>query len=147
MCFHNECWHCYEVHSEISNSDKAQFIEKLNLLLESTMQQIAESTHMIITYGTSWVYRLLATNDIVANCHKVPQNQFSKEILSISVIEHSIQSTLDAIAKVNPKCNVVFTVSPVRHIKDGFVENQRSKAHLISALHQVILEKNQIYNH
>ena len=139
--FHNERWHCYEVHSDLSNANKDEFLENLNLLLESTIQQIIESTHIIITYGTSWVYRLKASNKIVANCHKVPQNQFDKEILSVQVIEKAIKNTIDLIQKINPNCNVIFTVSPVRHIKDGFVENQRSKAHLITAIQEVLQSK------
>ena len=139
--FHNERWHCYDVHSDLSNANKDEFLENLNILLESTIQQITGSTHVIITYGTSWVYRLKASKKVVANCHKVPQNQFDKEILSVKVIEKSIQNTIDLIQKINPNCNVIFTLSPVRHIKDGFVENQRSKAHLITAIHEVLQSK------
>lgn len=132
--FHNERWHCYEVHSELSNPDKDEFLANLNLIIQQSNNQIIQSTHIIITYGTSWIYRSKASNEIVANCHKVPQNQFEKEILTVEVIQKSIQNTIAHIQKVNPSCNVIFTVSPVRHIKDGFVENQRSKAHLITAL-------------
>lgn len=133
--FHNDLWHCYEVHSELSNPNKEIFLKELNQIIEKSNNQIIDSTHLIITYGTSWVYRNIESNEIVANCHKVPQKQFTKEILSIEIIEKSIQNTIDLIQKVNPNCNFIFTVSPVRHIKDGFVENQRSKAHLISAIH------------
>lgn len=133
--FHNDLWHCYEVHSELSNPNKNEFLTTLNALISSTNKQLNSSTHIIITYGTSWVYRNIESNEIVANCHKVPQKQFSKEILSIETIEKSIQNTIQLIQKINPNCNFIFTVSPVRHIKDGFIENQRSKSHLISALH------------
>jgi hypothetical protein len=95
-------------------------------------------THCIITLGTSWVYRNIETNEIVANCHKVPQKQFVKELLSPEIIAQSIESILFTISVVNPNCNFIFTVSPVRHIKDGFAENTLSKAHLISALHYTI---------
>ena len=133
--FHNDLWHCFEVHSEFSHPDKEIFLQNLNQILEHTNNQITSSTHIIITYGTSWVYRNKQSRKIVANCHKVPQSQFDKEILSVETIEKSIQNTIDLIQKVNPNCNFIFTVSPVRHIKDGFVENQRSKAHLITAIH------------
>ena len=136
--FHNERWHCHEVHSDLSTENKEKFLENLNAILKFTHNQILKSTHIIITYGTSWIYRLKSNNEVVANCHKVPQNQFDKEILSIESIEESIQNTIDLIRKVNPDCQFIFTISPVRHIKDGFVENQRSKAHLISAIHQII---------
>ena len=132
--FHNDLWHCFEVHSKLSNPNKEAFLNSLNQLLESTNNQITKSTHIIITYGTSWVYRNKSSKNIVANCHKVPQSQFSKEILSVATIEKAIQDTINLIQKVNPNCCFIFTISPVRHIKDGFVENQRSKSHLITAL-------------
>lgn len=133
--FHNDLWHCYEVHSELSNPNKEDFLILLNQIIEQSNNQIIKSTHLTITYGTSWVYRNIESNEIVANCHKVPQMQFTKELLSIETVEKSIQNTIDLIQKVNPTCQYIFTISPVRHIKDGFVENNVSKAHLISALY------------
>ncbi len=133
--FHNELWHCFEVHSELSNSDKNTFLNSLNELIDVTHQQLNNATHIIITLGTSWVYRNIETNEIVANCHKVPQKQFTKELLTISEIEKSLESIISLVQSVNPNCKFIFTVSPVRHIKDGFVENTLSKAHLIAALH------------
>ena len=133
--FHNDLWHCYKVHSELSNPNKEIFLKELNQIIEKSNIQIIDSTHLIITYGTSWVYRNIESKEIVANCHKVAQKQFTKEILSIETIEKSIKNTIALIQKVNPNCNFIFTVSPVRHIKDGFVENTLSKSHLISALH------------
>jgi hypothetical protein len=136
--FHNELWHCYEVHSDLSHSDKGTILTNLNALLKSTHRQITKATHVIITYGTSWGYCHNSSNKIVANCHKVPQKEFSKEILSPEIIQQSIQNTVALIQKVNPGCQFIFTVSPVRHIKDGFTENQRSKAHLITAVQQIL---------
>ena len=136
--FHNDLWHCFEVHSKLSNPNKEAFLRTLNSLVDESHFQISKLTHFQITYGTSWVYRHIETEKIVANCHKVPQKQFSKEILSIETIEKSIQNTIDLIQKINPNCHFVFTVSPVRHIKDGFVENQRSKAHLITSLQNIL---------
>jgi hypothetical protein len=122
----------------LSNANSGELINNLNAIVKSTNQQITESTHLIITYGTSWVYRNIESASIVANCHKVPQKQFKKELLSVDEIEESIKNTLKLIHSVNPNCTIIFTVSPVRHIKDGFVENQLSKAHLISAIHSVL---------
>lgn len=138
LFFHNERWHCFDAHSDLSNPNKDELLQNLNEILKSTYQQIAESTHIIITYGTSWVYRNIETNKIVANCHKVPQKQFVKELLSAETIKKSIKTTLDLIQKINPNVTIILTISPVRHLKDGFVENQLSKAYLISALHQVL---------
>ncbi|MBA4275383.1 GSCFA domain-containing protein [Flavobacterium sp.] len=136
--FHNERWHCFEVHSDLSNANKQELITNLNAILVATKLQLQAASHIIITYGTSWVYRNVESNAVVANCHKVPQKQFIKEILSVETIKKSMQNTLDLIQKINPNVNFIFTVSPVRHLKDGFVENQLSKAHLISAIYQIL---------
>ena len=136
--FHNENWHCHEVHSELSHSNKNQFLKNLNTILLATYEQITESTHIIFTYGTSWIYKLKSTNQVVANCHKIPHSAFNKEILSVETVAKSIQNTLVLIQKLNPSVHFIFTISPVRHLKDGFVENQRSKAHLIAAVHQIL---------
>lgn len=139
--FHNELWHCYEVHSELSNPDKDLFLSHLNSILESTHRHIAALTHCIITLGTSWVYSNIETHEIVANCHKVPQKQFTKELLSIEQTEKSLENIILLIHSVNPNCHFIFTVSPVRHIKDGFIENTLSKAHLIAAIHSILNKK------
>lgn len=133
--YHNDLWHCYEVHSELSNSDKNTFLNSLNEIIDATHQQLNDSSHIIITLGTSWVYRNIASNEIVANCHKVSQKQFTKELLTNHQIEESLESIISLVHSVNPNCKFIFTVSPVRHIKDGFIENTLSKAKLITALH------------
>jgi hypothetical protein len=145
--FHNERWHCFDAHSDLSNSNEEELIAQLNAIIISTKQQLQAASHIIITYGTSWVYRNSESDAVVANCHKVSQKQFSKEILSIEAIEKSVQNTLDLIQKINPNVNFIFTVSPVRHLKDGFVENQLSKAHLITAIQQTINDKKQTINY
>jgi hypothetical protein len=134
--FYNERWHCFDVHSDLSSSNKEDLLTSINALINSTNQQLTESTHIIITYGTSWVYRNIESDSIVANCHKVPQKQFKKQLLSIEEIKKGVTNTVKLIHSVNPNCTIIFTVSPVRHIKDGFVENQWSKANIISALHE-----------
>ena len=138
--FHNDLWHCYEVHSELSNPDKEIFLNRLNQIVASTHRQIASLTHCIITLGTSWVYRNNDSGAIVANCHKVPQKQFTKELLSVEDIKNSITNIVALVHQINKKVHFIFTVSPVRHIKDGFVENSLSKAHLISALQTSIFQ-------
>lgn len=136
--FLNERWHCFDAHSDLSNTNQLALIANLNAIVTATKSELRVASHVIITYGTSWVYRNSATDLVVANCHKVPQATFSKEILSVETIKKSIQNTVDLIQKINPNVNFIFTVSPVRHLKDGFFENQVSKAHLISAIHQIL---------
>ncbi|HLW31515.1 MAG TPA: GSCFA domain-containing protein [Aequorivita sp.] len=132
---HNGMWKCFETHSELSCLDKDELIRILNDSLHLLRRTLFSSTHIIFTYGTSWVYRHLESDKIVANCHKLPQKNFKKELLSIDIISKSIQNTIDKISTVNKRASIIITVSPVRHIKDGFVENSLSKSHLISAIH------------
>ncbi|AWK04591.1 GSCFA domain-containing protein [Flavobacterium crocinum] len=136
--FHNERWNSFEVHSDLSNADRQELLETLNKAISETHKQLKEATHLIITFGTAWIYKILEKDEVVANCHKVPQKQFSKELLSVEIIQKSIQNTIDLIQTINPKINFIFTISPVRHIKDGFTENQLSKSHLFTALHSVL---------
>jgi len=137
--FHNDLWHCFEVHSELSLPDKELFLNQLNQLIGEFHNQLIKSTHVSITLGTSWVYRNSESGAIVANCHKVPQKQFTKELLSVATIQQSLEKIISEIILVNPEVKFIFTVSPVRHSKDGFVENQLSKAHLITALQAILL--------
>lgn len=143
--FNNEQWHCFDVHSKLSDISKDNFLKNLNLQTQETLVQIQKSTHVVITLGTAWVYQFKETGKIVANCHKVPQNQFNKKLLSIEDIVVSLQNIINLIKKENEKVAFIFTVSPVRHIKDGFVENTLSKAHLVSAIHQVLKSNNQLH--
>lgn len=141
--FLNERWHCFDVHSDLSNPSKENLLEKLNKRLEEVHQQITTSTHISITLGTAWTYRHTKTDDIVANCHKIPQKEFSKELLSVDTIRKSLENTTQNILSINKDVQFIFTVSPVRHLKDGFIENQRSKAHLITAIHDIISHQRQ----
>lgn len=134
----NEQWHCFDAHSKLSNVSKAGLLKELNENIKSTFQQINDSTHIIITLGTAWVYRHVETDSVVANCHKVPQKKFVKELLSVVEVSESLQAIVSLIKCVNPKAVIIFTVSPVRHLKDGFVENTQSKARLITAVHEVV---------
>lgn len=140
--FNNGQWHCFEVHSQMSKLDKQVLIAYLNEQLQATRQHIIEASHIVITLGTAWVYTHGQSNLPVANCHKMPQSNFKKVLLSINDITQTLQNIQDQIKVLNASVDIVFTVSPVRHIKDGFVENTRSKAHLIAAIHEFISQPN-----
>ncbi len=136
--FHNEQWHCFDGHSKLSNSSKEELLVDLNDNIKLTNKQIHESTHIIITLGTAWVYNHIKTKNTVANCHKVPQKAFKKEVMPVDAVFKSLKNIVKLIKSKNTDACIIFTVSPVRHIKDGFVENMQSKAHLITAIHQVL---------
>lgn len=141
----NEQWHCFEAHSKLSSSSKQELLELLNKAADFSFKSIQESSNIIITLGTAWVYRHIETDTIVANCHKLTQKHFNKELLSVETVSESLEAIISLIKSVNPNVNIIFTVSPVRHLKDGFKENTLSKAHLIAGIHQVIEPRKKIH--
>ncbi len=143
--YHQERWHCFHAHSSVSTANKNLFLHRLNRIASETLQQLKTASHLIVTLGTSWVYRHIESNAIVANCHKIPQKEFSKELLSIAEISESLTAMVGLLKTVNKTITVVFTISPIRHLKDGFVENTVSKAHLIAAVHKVVTAKKNIH--
>ncbi|MGO3181541.1 MAG: GSCFA domain-containing protein [Aequorivita sp.] len=140
----NEIWKCFDAHSELSSLDKGEFLKNLDSALQNLRSALFSSSHIIFTFGTSWVYRNLENDEIVANCHKLPQKNFKKELLSIEEISDSLKNIFKKISEINSEVIILNTVSPVRHIKDGFVENSLSKAHLLSAIHH-LLNKQSFY--
>lgn len=141
----NEQWHCFDAHSDVSSESNQELLNNLNAEISSTRAHLKNASHLIISLGTAWVYRHIASDTIVANCHKVPQKKFLKELLTVDEIVSSLEGIIALIKSVNPEIQFIFTVSPVRHLKDGFVENSRSKAHLLAAIHQVVEPRTRIH--
>lgn len=116
-----------------------QTLNKINAKLEEGNSFLQETDWVIITYGTSFIYEFLPKQKLVANCHKIPQKFFEKKLLSHHEITDAIYNT---ILNLNDICKddvqILFTVSPVRHTKDGMIENQLSKSKLITAVHEAI---------
>nr|WP_299387933.1 GSCFA domain-containing protein [Allomuricauda sp.] len=131
-------WLCFDAHSDLAGTNADDLLKNLNLGLRQTKQGLEKASHVFITLGTAWVYQKKSTQKIVANCHKVPQKEFKKELMGIEQIEESLSACVRLIHSINPNAGIVFSISPVRHLKDGFVENQRSKSHLISAVHTML---------
>lgn len=116
-----------------------QTLNKINAKIEEGNSFLQETDWVIITYGTSFIYEFLPKQKLVANCHKIPQKFFEKRLLSHQEITDSIYNT---ILNLNDICKddvqILFTVSPVRHTKDGMIENQLSKSKLITAVHEAL---------
>ncbi|MFY0602898.1 MAG: GSCFA domain-containing protein [Flavobacteriaceae bacterium] len=138
LFFLNERWHSFDAHSNLSDSSKEGTLIELNNGIKVANRNLHSATHIVITLGTAWVYRHIESDSIVANCHKVPQKKFLKELLSIENIVMSLEAIVSLIKSVNREATITFTVSPIRHLKDGFIENQQSKSHLVAAIHQVV---------
>ena len=143
--FFNERWHCFEAHSSMSDPDRDNLLKKLNEALKSTREYLEKTTHILITPGTSWIYRIAENDRPVANCHKLPQVNFRKEISSLTSLEDAFSDIIASIRKLNTTCQIIFTISPVRHIKDGMIENQVSKSLLFVAIQKFLSAQNFIY--
>lgn len=109
--------------------------------LQETLNYLSQCNTVFITLGSAWVYRHLESNELVGNCQKIPQNQFEKTLLPINHIIDNLNQIQSCIQAINNHCNIVFTISPVRHLRDGISENLLSKSHLIAAL-QHFMSKN-----
>ncbi len=138
----NERWHCYDAHSVLSDASQSKLINNLNLASKTLKRSLTNASHIVVTLGTAWGYVQQHSTEVVNNCHKVPQKNFKKTLASVDELVVSLKSISATIKSINPEAKLILTVSPVRHIKDGFVENTQSKAHLISAVHKTISATN-----
>lgn len=131
-------WKSYVAHSDLNALSRLGAVIHLQESQQLLRNQLQAATHLFITLGTAWVYRHKKSDQIVANCHKVPQHEFEKELLSVDEVTQSLSKLITFVKALNPTLQIIFTVSPVRHLKDGFIENTRSKSHLIAAVHAIV---------
>ncbi|HKJ48859.1 MAG TPA: GSCFA domain-containing protein [Christiangramia sp.] len=134
----NGGWQSLEAHSDMRRSSKEECLNDLNAALSESRDFIKKASHVIISLGTAWGYIYDGKDTIAANCHKIPQKRFTKELSSVNEVMNDLEVIEHSVSELNENAKIIFTVSPVRHLKDGFSENQHSKAQLISALHTFI---------
>lgn len=132
-----EQWQSLQHHSIYSCNSKEMLYHRIEEEQNQLFEYIRNCNLFIITWGTAWVYRYLLSNRIVANCHKLPAHQFERFKLTVSDIVIRYSSLISLIRNLNPKARFLFTVSPIRHLKDGLHENQLSKATLLLAIDQL----------
>ncbi|NAW51072.1 hypothetical protein GNY06_06705 [Elizabethkingia argentiflava] len=126
-------------HSQFDDRYLHKSLERINSALNETVEFLRDTRWVIITYGTSWVYEFTKHNKIVANCHKIPQQYFRKRLLSHTEIIQALSESLAILKDIaSHPIQILFSISPVRHTKDGIVENQRSKSRLINTIHEVV---------
>ncbi|MDP5076995.1 MAG: GSCFA domain-containing protein [Nonlabens sp.] len=135
----------YLAHSDLNGDTTQAVVDNLNNAGTNLASSIKNASHIFITLGTAWVYELKSTGVVVANCHKQPQDLFNKRLLSISEMTSAMNAMYQAIQHVNQNATITYTLSPVRHTKDGFVENQRSKARLHECIQQQVDTGQAIY--
>jgi hypothetical protein len=141
----NELWQSWNHHSMFSGMVAEEVIYNINLSQSNAYDYLKKSNWLIITFGTSFSYRLIDNQQSVANCHRAPGKWFEKHLLSLEETIQSLQHSIEKLKLFNPGLKIIFTISPVRHIRDGVVENNRSKARLIEAVHYLTEKYNDIY--
>jgi hypothetical protein len=127
----------YGMHSDVVAYSVDSFEKLVQKKQLSARNQLEKATHLIITFGSSWIYELKSNQHIVANCHKQPAHLFEKRLLTADEIYKAYINFFNLIHEINPKLEVILTVSPVRHLKDGVIENQISKSLLRVACHDL----------
>ena len=149
----NEIWHSWQHHSRFSNVDAQEAVRIINESQQRAHEFLKQADWIIITLGSSFSYRLTPQpplhkwrgGEAVANCHRAPAQWFDKHLLEIQEIISMIEDCYQQLLQFNPKLKIIFTVSPVRHIRDGVVENNRSKARLIECVHHLVNKYDQLY--
>ena len=134
LFFHQDLWHSFNHHGAFSNPNQSGMLANINSRLKEGQLFLKKTKVLILTFGTSNVFLKKSTGNIVANCHKIPNTAFEKKRLTIQEIVEGLTPVLKQLKAINPELEIIFTVSPVRHLKDGLLENQRSKATLLLAM-------------
>ncbi|MDR3260890.1 MAG: GSCFA domain-containing protein [Tannerella sp.] len=139
LFFHEGLYHSFEHHGSFSAVSETGCLRKINERLRFSSVGLQQINRLLVTWGTAYVYRLKATGQVVANCHKLPNKLFIRERLSVSQIVEEWDELLTLLWRKNPELKALFTVSPVRHRNDGGHENQLSKSILLLAVEQLQL--------
>lgn len=137
----NGLWHSWKHHSVFSGIHKKEVLHKINVTQNEAHTFLKEAKLLFITFGTAFNYQLNDTKEYVANCHKAPASLFIKKLLPVHEIITYILKAITALEYFNPGLKIIFTISPVKHVKDGVVQNNQSKARLIEAVHAITEQK------
>ncbi|MFY8021531.1 MAG: GSCFA domain-containing protein [Bacteroidia bacterium] len=124
-------------HGKIFHTNKSSFIDLLHRKNIEQSVLLRQSNYLIVSFGSAYVYELIEQNRIVANCHKVPASAFRKRLLSVHEIVNAWSEIIHEIQKMNPCLRIIFTVSPVKYLKDGIHENNLSKSTLLLAVEEL----------
>ncbi len=139
---HEENYHALLFDSSFQNKDKKILLNKIEEASNKLMNALKQSETIFITLGSAWVYKHIDSSSYVGNCQKIPQKEFTKELLSLDQIKQSLNEIDQSIRQVNSRCNIIFTISPVRHLRDGISENLLSKSLLVVALQEFLQMNN-----
>ena len=139
-----EFYYLFSAHGDIRGTTAGECLQNANTTLLQTAEYLRQATVIILTFGTAWSYWYKPNNLLMANCHKIPQQLILRRMFSVGEIERSLHDMICCVQeKINPQINFIFTVSPVRHIKEGMRDNNLSKSALHLAVQSIVeREKN-----
>jgi hypothetical protein len=137
---HDGLWHSFYHHGRFSFQNEKETLDAINCRIKSSSEFLKQAGFLFITFGTAWIYKYKKTGQPVSNCHKIQAKEFDRVRLIVAEIVAEYRELFSEIRKINSTLKVIFTVSPIRHWKDGAVENQRSKAVLLLAIDELTNE-------
>ena len=135
---YNGKWHSIMHHSDFSRNSREDLLQTINNRLTQAHNGIAKCNVAIVTLGTAYAYTRNSDNTIAGNCHKLPGNMFTRRLLSIEEITEKLAAAMQRFINANPQIKFLFTVSPIRHLRDGAHDNQKSKATLLLAIDRIV---------
>jgi hypothetical protein len=133
----HEAYHSWYHHSRFSGITAAEALHKINTSIAEAKQFISAANIVVLTLGSAFAYRHLEKNILVSNNHRAPSQEFEKTLLPIDQIQSMLEQCIRLLHTIHPAIRVVFTISPVRHLRDGVIDNNRSKARLLEAVHSI----------
>ncbi len=148
---HNETWHSWKHHSRYSGITAQDCIDKINTSTANAHHYLKHAHHLLVTLGSAWVYTLTdqashaKPGEVAANNHKAPAGWFAKRLMNAGETTEILEQMIQRLLVFNPSLQIIFTISPVRHLREGVIENNRSKAVLIQAVHQLVEKYESIY--
>jgi hypothetical protein len=136
--YHDGTWFSYYHYTDFSSDNPVNVLEKINNKSKEAFAFLKKAKFLFITLGTARIYRLKKTGVVVSNCHKVPASHFIPELMTVSDIVNTMKRQLDRLNALFPGLKIIFTISPVRHWKDGAHGNQVSKSILFVAVEELL---------
>ncbi len=156
LFYANESWNSWQHHSRFSHPDKETCLNLINQSQQQANTFLQTADWILITLGSAFVYSASplaplhkmergSRGEVVANCHKMPADNFNRRLLSAEEVLSALDHIIHRLKIFNPSANIIFTISPVRHLREGFIENNRSKAVLIQAVHHLVDKFDQLF--
>lgn len=144
LFYYNEAWHSWSHHSRFSSPIQQESLQMINHSNKTAHAYLKHADYLFITFGSAWIYTFTEealgakAGETASNNHKAPGNWFQKRLLNSVETYAMIEDMMKAVLSINPEIKFIYTISPVRHIREGFIENNRSKAVLIDAVHNIV---------